>query len=118
MLWEAWQQTQIESAKNAADSAKSKVDRYAADIADTRRQVARLSLACQAMWELLRDHTHLTEDDLDKKIYEIDARDGKVDGKISTQVFSCPSCGKPTHSKRRDCVICGSPIHKQHKFEA
>lgn len=117
MIWEAYQQTKIVGAERTAERAISKADRYAADIANVQRQVARLTLACQAMWELLRDRSDLTEEDIEAKINEIDARDGQVDGKIGIVLAECPSCGRPTNSRRDSCLMCGAPLQRQHRFE-
>ncbi len=117
MIWEAYQQSSIASAERKAQRAQSKADQYADDIARIRRHVDRLSLACQAMWELLRDHSDLTEEDIEAKILEIDGRDGQVDGKIGMQQVDCPSCDRPTNSSRSSCVMCGAPLERQHKFE-
>ncbi|MFT4175679.1 MAG: hypothetical protein QM627_03405 [Luteolibacter sp.] len=117
MIWEAYQQTKIAGAERSAERAMSKADRYADDIAAIRRHVDRLSLACQAMWELLRDHSDLTEEDIETQMLEIDARDGKIDGRIATQLVDCSSCGRPTNTKRLTCVMCGAPMKRQHQFE-
>jgi hypothetical protein len=117
MLWETYQQTKIAGAERTADRAMSKADRYAADIANVERKIERLTLACQALWELLRERTTLTENDLELKMLEIDGRDGMVDGKIATSQTCCPSCGRPSNSRRSSCVICGADIPKQHRFE-
>ncbi len=116
MLWEAYQQTRIAGAERTAESAEAKVDRSAKMVEDLQRQVERLSLACQAMWELLQQCSDLTEDDLDKKILEIDGRDGCVDGKIGVQALDCPACGRKTSSKRNSCVMCGAPIKRPYPF--
>lgn len=116
MLWEAYQQTKIAGAERTAERAKTKADRYADDIADIRRQVNRLSLACQAMWELLRDHSDLSEKDIEARILEVDLRDGRADGKMAAQTLACPSCGRPTNSRRQICVICGAPVPRPHQF--
>ncbi len=99
MFWDSYQQTRITGAERAAESAESKTDRYARTLDDLKGHVERLSLACQAMWELLLACSDLTEEDLEKKILEVDARDGCVDGKIGVQVLDCPSCGRKTSSK-------------------
>lgn len=117
MIWEAYQQTKIAGAERAAERAESKANRQSDDLAALKRHVDRLSLACQAMWELLRDGSELTEDDIEAKILEVDARDGRVDGKIAMQALECPNCGRPTNSKRSSCVICGAPFRKLHQFE-
>jgi hypothetical protein len=117
MLWEIHQQSKIASAERSAERAESKVGRYADEVSRIGRHVDRLSLACQAMWELLRDHSDLTEEHIEAKILEIDGRDGQLDGKIGTQLCDCPDCGRPTNSRRSSCVMCGAPLVKEHKFE-
>lgn len=117
MIWEVYQQTKIAGAEQTAERAMSKADRHASDLAEVRRQIERLTLASQAMWELLRDRTDLTEQDLETKILEIDARDGSIDGKIAMKQVNCPSCGRPTHSRRSSCVMCGAPLKKENQFE-
>src|SRR5207248_9984344 len=94
MLWEYYEQSRLADAERAAESAESKADRYARTVEDLQPHANRLSLACQAMWELLRECSDLKEDDLEKKILEIDGRDGCVDGKIGVQTLDCPACGR------------------------
>jgi len=117
MLWEAYQQINISSAKQSAEHAKSKAERVTDNLSQLDRQLRRLTLACQGMWELIRDNTEFTEDDLEKKILEIDLRDGKADGKIGTQILQCPQCRSNTNSRRTSCLMCGAPLPKQHAFE-
>ena len=116
MIWNAYQEVRIGGAERTAESAEAKVDRCARTIEELQRHIQRLSLACQAMWELLRDCSDLTQDDLEKKILEIDGRDGCVDGKIGVQQLDCPSCGRKTNSKRNSCVFCGAPIKPPYPF--
>jgi rRNA maturation endonuclease Nob1 len=118
MLWEVYQQTRVNAAEQSAERAESKAGRASDDIAQLRRQIDRLALASQAMWELLRDSSGLTEDDLQTKILEIDLRDGKADGKITSSVCVCPSCGHNTNTRRSLCLMCGAPLSKQHAFES
>jgi len=82
-----------------------------------RRQVDRLTLTCQSMWELLRDGSELSEDDLIKKVAEVDLRDGSPDGRLGSTVIQCTSCGKNTNSRRDSCVWCGAPVDREHIFE-
>lgn len=102
----------------ASERSSAKSDRAVSAVRDMEDRIERLQLGCQAMWELIRDRTQITEHDLEAKILEIDARDGKVDGKMSTQSLTCHSCGRPTNSKRDRCVMCGAELRKQHKFES
>ena len=76
------------------------------------QRVQSLELACAGMWEILRDKLGVTEDELVAKIQEIDARDGRVDGKMSGAVGAkCNSCGRQLLSRRSDhCNWCGNSL--------
>ena len=64
-------------------------------------------MICEALWELLRDKTKLTQDDLYKKLYEIDMRDGALDGQNQFKVRDCPSCHRPVSGRHGTCLYCG-----------
>jgi len=83
-----------------------------------QRQVDRLTLTCQSMWELLRDCSDLTEEHLEQKVAEVDLRDGSPDGRLGSTVIVCEACGKNTNSRRDSCVWCGGPVKRDHIFEA
>ncbi len=117
MIWDLYQQQQIDAAGRTADRAISKAERQVNDIDNLKRHVERLSLASQAMWELVKDRTALTEAELETKILEIDARDGRIDGKMGTAPINCPACGRTTSSARDTCVMCGAPTRRKHQFE-
>lgn len=52
-------------------------------IRDLTDELHRLSLLCQAQWELLnKQFPNLTNQSLDEKIHEIALRDGKLDGQL------------------------------------
>lgn len=117
LLWDLHQQGQISSANQTADRAANKAESAAAELSRLQRRIERLSLCCQAMWELLREKHGLTEDELQSRVLEIDLRDGTTDGKMRTQIVDCPSCGSKTNTKRSLCVICGAPLPITHSFE-
>ncbi len=75
-----------------------------------QRRMEHLTLACQAMWELIRENSNISEEMLAERIQEVDIRDGVVDGKMRAQVVDCPTCGRKTNIKRGFCVICGDPV--------
>lgn len=108
------QHHQINKAKNAAEIASSKVDRLAARKDNTKQEIDELTLACQAMWELLRDHLGLTDEQLRAKILEIDARDGSVDGKIGPELIDCPHCGRQASTIKPNCMYCGHSLPTKH----
>jgi hypothetical protein len=114
MIWDS-QEGQGE-AFSAAERAERKSEQTAAELRALQRQVDRMALACQAMWEIIRENSDFKEEDLDAKMAEIDARDGKNDGTIGALVLTCPACGHKTNSKRPTCVICGAPVASPHRF--
>jgi len=117
-MWELLQQQQIYEAKGDARKAVSKIDNLETKVGIAEDRIERLSLACQAMWELLRDHTGVTEEQLYDKVLEIDVRDGALDGKIETEVINCPHCARKTSTHRMRCIYCGKGIRSNHPFKA
>ena len=78
--------------------------------------IERLRLACQAMWELLRDKHGLSDDDIEDKIQEIDLRDGVADNKMTTTMVVCSSCGRKGKSYRSACLYCGVDLARRPVF--
>ena len=105
--WDVLQHFQIDKARSVADLASSKVDGLIARKDHTKQELEELTLACQAMWELLRDHLGFTDEHLKAKILEIDARDGVVDGKLGAELINCPHCGQKASTTKPNCVYCG-----------
>lgn len=116
-MWDLHQQGQIGEARSEAKDAGRKAETAVSQLERMERQLDRVTLACQAMWEIIRDHTAVTEEMLKAKIEEVDLRDGKADGKISLTVFECSGCGAKTNSKRKRCVICGDEVVGPNVFE-
>ncbi|HNZ49165.1 MAG TPA: hypothetical protein PLZ53_02805 [Candidatus Hydrogenedentes bacterium] len=73
---------------------------------DLRNEVERLCLLNQAMWELICSKLGLTDADLEKKAQEVDLRDGKLDGKMTTHPVRCPQCGRVSNSRLKKCMYC------------
>lgn len=117
MIWNLYQQRQIWDAQQKTQQASNKVENQANTVSQLKRENERLTLACQSMWELLRDHLGFTDEHLEAKILEVDARDGQVDGKIGPQTVDCPSCGHKTNTMRETCLMCGAPVQSKHVFE-
>ncbi|MCG3135681.1 MAG: hypothetical protein HMLKMBBP_03413 [Planctomycetes bacterium] len=97
----------IYSQRSATD-ANAKAGRAEAAAAEMQLRMDRMALACEAMWELVRERTGATDADLRRKIEEIDLRDGKLDGRIARTVAPCARCGRAVNSGRRRCIRCGA----------
>ena len=116
MFWDLYQQSQIARNASAANRAAGKVERVGQRIEAVEAKLDGLALACQAMWELLRENTNLTEDDISAKMEEIDLRDGRKDGKISSSTDQCSNCGRKTARQRATCLYCGHNTGKGEVF--
>ncbi|MGC6427797.1 MAG: hypothetical protein ACON5H_12485 [Akkermansiaceae bacterium] len=119
-FWDLHQESQIREASSDALEAKQKATRTNSELSGLQRQVDHLTLLCQSMWEVLREHTGLDDQTLRAKIADVDTRDGRADGKIQPEVFPCPSCGQNCNSARTKCIMCGADLNgvKRHIFEA
>jgi len=77
-------------------------------IHDVKDRLDKLVLISMAMWELIRDKTKLTEEDLAVKISEIDMRDGQMDGRAApAKMKTCPSCNRAMSARHKRCLFCG-----------
>ncbi len=91
-------------------SARSQSTQNRNEVKFLRANLERTLLICEALWELLRDKAHLTEDDLNNKLYEIDMRDGQLDGKNQRKVIDCPKCHRKVAPRNAACLYCGHII--------
>ena len=92
---------------NRSSHAEAKADLAKREIKKLRASLAKSMLISEALWELLRDRAKLTDDDLHKKIYEIDMRDGVLDGKNQRQAVECPDCGRKVSMPPRNTAATG-----------
>ena len=74
---------------------------------DLNQKINKLTLCCQAMWELIQQNTNLTDSDLNRKVMEIDMRDGVNDNQLTPRPKKCPRCDSMISVKFRRCLFCG-----------
>lgn len=117
IFWELRQNRRIDAATQDAQRARQKSDQSGYRLDELQRRVDRLALASQALWELLREQTDLTDDQVMARMVDIDLRDGKRDGKIGRSVTACPACDRPANSSRTQCLYCGEELRPAHLFD-
>ena len=81
-------------------------------------RLERLSLVCMAMWSLLQDKTHLTEEELLQRVKMLDMMDGTADGKATRTVQKCDKCGRTMSPRHRRCLYCGAAETHSSAFDA
>ena len=114
IFWDIHHRSQMDRISSKSDRTDPKADRMERELRTMRQELDRVTLACQGLWELVREHSDITEAMLADRIAEIDLRDGMADGKMSPQVITCPACGRKTNSKRGICYMCGEPVKGDH----
>ena len=92
------------AARTTAREAKTEVEQLRAD-------VERLTLLTEALWRMAKERWECADDDLVKRIHEIDLEDGKLDGrKATTPPRPCPHCQRTLVKHRALCLYCGKPV--------
>lgn len=113
MLWELFQQSQIQRARQQAHRAEHRVEEnhgLAERIQHLEAQVDRLLLVQTALAELLREHTAISKDLLLAKVEDVDLRDGKRDHRPPHPPMDCPVCARRNNSLRTHCLFCGAEL--------
>lgn len=112
------QQSRINDAAFRAKAADDRARTASGDAEDLRHRVERLTLACQALWELLRERLNVSDTELMDVMRAIDLRDGHADGRIGHSVVRCEQCQRPNSGGAQACVYCGASIAPAHVFRS
>lgn len=116
-LFDIHQQARIDEIGQTVKKTEQTTGDVREEVKELEKRVDRLALLSQALWELLRTHSDVTDVHLRAKIDEIDRRDGRKDGKISPMLSNCPKCGKPMNCAISGCAYCGGTNPRQNVFK-
>ncbi|MEK6797398.1 MAG: hypothetical protein AABZ12_00375 [Planctomycetota bacterium] len=78
-------------------------------VVDLENRLNRALMACDAMWSIMREKLGVTDEELLKRIQELDLSDGRLDGKVRRDANPCPGCGRPVSPRIPHCIYCGKP---------
>ncbi len=108
----AYGSAQVASTAAAGDAAraKSKARSVERELRVLEANLAKSMMINEALWELIRDQHGLTEKDLHDKLYEVDMRDGVLDGKHQRNAVKCPNCDHTVSPRHPACIYCGQVI--------
>lgn len=83
----------------------------ASEVARLQMQVERLLMITEALWGILKEQNGFDDKELQKRIVEIDLRDGRMDGRVAaTPPAACPKCGRMVPKQSVRCMYCGEPL--------
>ena len=77
-----------------------------------KTNLQRSLMVSQALWEIVRFQCGLTDEDILRKISEIDLRDGQLDGKNQGTAINCPGCKQSISTRNQACPYCGQIINE------
>ena len=117
LIIDVYQQGQIAEAQSKAAQASDRAKQLERELDDLKRRTDALTIASQALWEILRARLCVDDQTVLQKMQEIDLRDGQADGKISSRPVACLRCKRNSNSKRRACLYCGAPLPAGNLFE-
>ena len=109
VFYEAMQNRRIGQAQAEAAGAGAKAKNVGYQVKELEEKLDQMALKCQAMWEILRDATDLSDGDIEQKIHEIDLRDGVADGKMTRTGRKCGARGRTISARHNHCLYCGQP---------
>lgn len=117
-MWDIFQEIRLNHQSARQDDADSTLNRTSLDLDDLARQVRKMALVNQALYELLKERTGITDEDLRRRVREIDLRDGTADGKLGAAPLRCPKCRGAVTVGGLSCPTCGATVAPKYPFEA
>lgn len=95
----------------AAASAQTKAERAREQVDLMARDVERLLMITEALWAILKEQHGYTDEELVRRVHDIDMRDGKLDGRVAAGPTPlCPRCKRTLERQRPYCIYCGQAV--------
>lgn len=116
-MWDIFQEIRLNDHRARQDSMESKAASLRGDQFDLQRQLAKMALVNQALYELVKEKLAISDEELRRKIREIDVRDGSEDGDLQGPPLRCPKCGSTMTAGALSCQSCGAKVAPRYPFE-
>lgn len=107
LFWDLRQNYEIASARSSAEQGAHQAERARDAVRQLEQRVDKLALVNMALWTLLKENTTFTDEDLNRRVQELDLSDGKLDGRIRGAVANCPDCDRTLSQRHNRCLYCG-----------
>ena len=100
----------VMAAAQASDRTKSETTTLQGRVKFLEVNLAKAMLISETLWEFIKEKHNLTNEQLREKVYEVDMRDGTLDGKNQRKAVECPNCQHMVSSRHPACLYCGRII--------
>jgi hypothetical protein len=117
-MWDIFQEIRLNDQRAKQANTDSSLRRTSMDLDDLVRQVRKMALVNQALYELIKERIEISDEDLRKKIREIDLRDGTADERLDAPPLRCPKCQGTVTVGSLSCRTCGATVAPKYPYEA
>jgi hypothetical protein len=119
-IFDIYLQGQIAGLTSLQSDTDRRVTNSGDKLRDLELRYERMSLVTNALWQLLKSHTGLSDGDLKKYIEEVDLADGIRDGRISRSngAMDCPHCSRRVLKSATVCAWCCGNLASGDPFQA
>jgi hypothetical protein len=119
-IFDVYQQGQRSGLGSLEANTNRPVTSSADKLRELEQRFERMSLVTNALWQLLKAHTALTDADLKKYIEKVDLADGVRDGKLtrSRGAMDCPHCSRRVLKSATVCAWCGGKLTSGDPFQS
>ena len=116
-MWDIFQEMRLNDHRAMIADNHASLKEASGDLGDLTLLVRKMALVNQALFELLKERTGISDEDLRRKIREVDLRDGSEDGKLNARSLRCPKCGGTVTAGSLSCKTCGATIAPKYPYE-
>ena len=116
-MWDFYQEGRLNDQRARQSELASQQSSSRAELQSLKRQVTKVSLVSQALYELVKEETGITDERLRRKISEVDLRDGSEDGELKACPLRCPKCQNTMTAGALFCQFCGAKVAPKYPFE-
>lgn len=116
-MWDLFQEIRLNDLRAQQGDTRSSLKGTSGDLNDLVRHVRKLALVNQALYEVLKERTGITDEELRRKIDEIDRRDGVSNHRHDAAPLRCPKCGISVTAGALMCQGCGAKTAPKYPFE-
>jgi hypothetical protein len=117
-MWGIFQEIQLNDLRARQSGAALSLKSTDLNLDDLSRQLRKMALVNQALYELLKERIDISDEDLRRKIREVDLRDGIENGKLDASPLRCPKCGGAVTAGALSCLACGATVAPKYPYEA
>lgn len=109
LIFALFSEMEQQDASSRKQSAKMPAVSRNQGVEKLQRDHERLKLVTAALWQMLKDKTDATDDELRRYVEQVDLMDGRLDGKLRAprELRDCKGCGRRILNSAAMCLYCG-----------